>query len=168
MGALKEAAEKLTSAKEFERGDVVIINALGDTLVALAEASVDPAEKRAYLVQGLQQGFGSALHIDRRNPDALVGSAEAEFQLGKCEAQMSIILFRDSCLFASVPSNACFGFIRAHPEYTMSSDLTFQGYLGQLLRSAWSHLLPQSGLRCKSTRSASSKSQPYVEKFEKD
>ena len=63
----------------------MVVNALGDTLVALADAATDPAAKVQLLHQGLEQGYGSALRIDRRHPDALIGSAEVELQLGRCE-----------------------------------------------------------------------------------
>lgn len=85
VALLKEAAEKLISAKDFERGDVMVMNALGDTLVALADAAPDPDAKKAFLLRGLEQGFSAALRIDRRQPDALIGSAEVELQFGRCD-----------------------------------------------------------------------------------
>ena len=82
---LLEAAEKLRSARDFERGDAMVMNALGDTLLALADAAPEAPARKEHLHQALEKGFGAALHIDRRQPDALVGSAETQQQLGRCE-----------------------------------------------------------------------------------
>ena len=91
------AAEKLRSARDFERGDAMVMNALGDTLLALADAASEAATKKAHLHQALQEGFSAALHIDRHQPDALVGSAEVELQSGRCESP--------------APLHSCFGAI---------------------------------------------------------
>lgn len=88
---LLEAAEKFRSARDFERGDAMVMNALGDTLVALADATLEAAAKQAQLHQALEEGFGAALHIDRRHPDALVGSAEVQLQLGRCKFPTHIV-----------------------------------------------------------------------------
>ena len=64
----------------------MVMNALGDTLLALADAALEAPSKKAHLHQALQEGFGAALHINSRHPDALVGSAEVQLQLGRCES----------------------------------------------------------------------------------
>ena len=81
--ALKEAAEKLKAAKGFERGDTLVMNALGDALVALAECAPDSNAQQGLLQSALSEGYAAALRVDRRNSDALVGTAEVEMQLGR-------------------------------------------------------------------------------------
>jgi hypothetical protein len=81
--ALTEAAEKLKAAKDFERGDAMVMNALGDTFVSMAEMAPDPTTQQGLLQNALSEGYSAALRIDRYNSDALVGTAEVEMHLGK-------------------------------------------------------------------------------------
>lgn len=83
--ALQEAAAKLRAARDFERGDAMVLNALGDTLVALAETQIEAEAQVQALQQALEEGYQSALRIDRHQTDALVGCAEIELQLGRGE-----------------------------------------------------------------------------------
>ena len=82
--ALEEAVGKLKDAARFNRGDAGVLNALGDALFALADLAA-PASRRSLLEQALQEGFRAALHIDRNQSDALVGTAEVNLQLGHRE-----------------------------------------------------------------------------------
>lgn len=83
---MQEAAEKLRSARDFERGDGMVLNALGDVLVATADVASECETKMQLLQQGLEEGFSAALRIDRRNADALIGSAEIQLQLGRSKS----------------------------------------------------------------------------------
>ena len=90
--ALEEAAEKLRAAKGFERGDTLVMNALGDALVALSECTPDPNTQQGLLQSALSEGYSAALRIDRRNSDALVGTAEVEMQLGRGTSLFILLL----------------------------------------------------------------------------
>ena len=74
---------RLRSAKELGHSDVMIINALGDTFMALAELLPAGQERVEALRRALEEGFQASLRIDRRQPDALIGSAEARMMLGR-------------------------------------------------------------------------------------
>ena len=63
----------------------MVLNALGDTLVACAEMQSGPEAQKQALQQALEEGFRSALRIDRHQTDALIGCAEVELQLGRGE-----------------------------------------------------------------------------------
>lgn len=74
---------KLKDSASFNRGDAAVFIALGDAFLALAELAGEPAAELALLQRALREGFSAALHIDRNQADAVVGTAEAELQLGK-------------------------------------------------------------------------------------
>lgn len=83
---------RLRSAKELGHSDVTIIVALGDTLLSLAEETRDTNERFEALKAAQSEGFHAALEIDRRQPDALIGSAETEMLLGRGNSLLFSIL----------------------------------------------------------------------------
>ena len=80
---MQEAVMRLRSAKELGHSEIGIINALGDTFLALAELLPSGEERSQALRQAQEEGFGAAMLIDRRNPDALIGAAEVEMLMGR-------------------------------------------------------------------------------------
>lgn len=81
---MSDAIGRLKDAAAFNRGDVAVLNALGDALFALADLS-GPALTQEILERALQEGFQAALLIDRNQSDALIGVAEVNLQLGRRE-----------------------------------------------------------------------------------
>lgn len=63
---------------------MVIVNALGDALSARAQL-MSNIDRLSGLQQAIAEGYSIALAVDRNQPDALVGCAEVEYQIGLCE-----------------------------------------------------------------------------------
>jgi len=73
-----------------------VMNALGDTLVAMSECAPDPSSQQSLLQSALSEGYSAALRIDRRNCDALAGTAEVEMQLGRGKSSGHVLDYHRS------------------------------------------------------------------------
>ena len=83
---LEEAATRLRESLSFDRGDPAPHNALGETLVAMAEWFMKRGDlARATLANeaALEEGYGGGLKINASHSDALIGIAEVRAQQAK-------------------------------------------------------------------------------------
>lgn len=84
---LQEAAQRLRQATGFDRGDAAPHNALGEVLAAAAERTLQAGSTSVsvpgLLQAALDEGFHAAAHINCRNVDALVGTAETRVQMAR-------------------------------------------------------------------------------------
>eukprot|EP01023_Acetabularia_acetabulum_P067517 TRINITY_DN9333_c0_g2_i2.p2 TRINITY_DN9333_c0_g2~~TRINITY_DN9333_c0_g2_i2.p2 ORF type:complete len:193 (-),score=45.08 TRINITY_DN9333_c0_g2_i2:58-636(-) len=79
IGIYDEAIERLQACLQFARGDVDPFISLGNALVAKAKKLSDTNLYK----QAIQNGFEGALKINNSNSEAMVGIAEALFDLAK-------------------------------------------------------------------------------------
>ena len=87
---LDEAITRLRESINFDRGDPMPHNALGEALVAKAEwlskpdtPAYDLAAAYSTVKQALDEGYNGALHINANQTDAIVGVAEEQTQQAK-------------------------------------------------------------------------------------
>lgn len=87
--AYEESAARLKTSIGFNRADVAPMNAMGDVKLAQSEllaAASNPAAAASAALAALNEGYSAALQISGRDPDALIGTAEAHVQIGKLAA----------------------------------------------------------------------------------
>ena len=72
----------------FNRADTAPMNALGDVRLAQSELAADPLAACVSATAALEEGYGPALHVLGTDTDALLGTAEANFQLARLAAQI--------------------------------------------------------------------------------
>ena len=81
--AFTEAATRLEASISFNRADTAPMNALGDVRLAQSELSADAIAASGYATSALEEGYGAALRVLGTDADALIGTAEAHFQLAR-------------------------------------------------------------------------------------
>jgi tetratricopeptide (TPR) repeat protein len=85
--AFAEAASRLQASISFNRADTAPMNALGDVRLAQSELAADPVTAVTHATAAFEEGYGAALRVLGTDVDALIGTAEAHFQLARLVCQ---------------------------------------------------------------------------------